>query len=171
MRTSRFGLETFLNGRKYRSRLEARWSIFFDRLGIRYQYEPVIFPGYLVDFFIPQQPRFCENTCFEIKPSDLAESETNQLGDFATENLPIYVLTELPDLDGDPPGDGYYYFGRGWDNNQRFCVCSHCGIYGIRYEGRSERLSCLCTKDGDRGENYGDPRLIQAAQFALKHRF
>lgn len=33
-------LETFYNGYRFRSRLEARWAIFFDALGVTYEYEP-----------------------------------------------------------------------------------------------------------------------------------
>lgn len=33
-------IETIYNGYKFRSRLEARWAVFFDEAGIEYQYEP-----------------------------------------------------------------------------------------------------------------------------------
>lgn len=32
-------IETVYNGYKFRSRLEARWAVFFDALGVEYQYE------------------------------------------------------------------------------------------------------------------------------------
>jgi hypothetical protein len=32
-------IETRYNGYRFRSRLEARWAVFFDTLGIEYQYE------------------------------------------------------------------------------------------------------------------------------------
>jgi len=37
--------DTFYNGCHFRSRLEAKWAVFFDALGIRYQYEK---EGYLI---------------------------------------------------------------------------------------------------------------------------
>lgn len=48
-------IETFYNGHRFRSRLEARWAVFFDTLGVKYDYEPEGFqlPGgkcYLPDF-------------------------------------------------------------------------------------------------------------------------
>lgn len=51
-------IETIYNGYKFRSRLEARWAVFFDSLGIRYEYEPegfVLSDGtyYLPDFYLP----------------------------------------------------------------------------------------------------------------------
>lgn len=39
-------IETEYNGYKFRSRLEARWAVFFDALGVKYQYEP---EGYKTD--------------------------------------------------------------------------------------------------------------------------
>ena len=51
-------IETIYNGRRYRSRLEARWAVFFDSLGIRFEDEPEGFVlsngmAYLPDFFLP----------------------------------------------------------------------------------------------------------------------
>ena len=39
-------IETRYKGYRFRSRLEARWAVFFDALGIRYQYEPQGFQIY-----------------------------------------------------------------------------------------------------------------------------
>ena len=33
-------IETYYNGYRFRSRLEARWAVFFDALGVPYEYEP-----------------------------------------------------------------------------------------------------------------------------------
>ena len=51
-------IETEYKGYRFRSRLEARWAVFFDRLGIKYEYEPegiVLSDGtyYLPDFYLP----------------------------------------------------------------------------------------------------------------------
>lgn len=60
-------IETVYKGYKFRSRLEARWAVFFDALGIEYQYEPEGFEfngiRYLPDFFLPKT-----NIFIEIKP-------------------------------------------------------------------------------------------------------
>lgn len=60
-------IETIYNGYRFRSRSEARWAVFFDALGIKYQYEPegYTFPDstmYLPDFYLPNS-----NTFFEVK--------------------------------------------------------------------------------------------------------
>jgi len=51
-------IETTYSGYKFRSRLEARWAVFFDALQIVWQYEPegyVLSDGthYLPDFYLP----------------------------------------------------------------------------------------------------------------------
>ena len=33
-------IETSYDGYRFRSRLEARWAVFFNEAGIEYQYEP-----------------------------------------------------------------------------------------------------------------------------------
>ena len=50
-------IETEYNGYRFRSRLEARWAVFFDALDIPYYYEPEGFDldgmRYLPDFYLP----------------------------------------------------------------------------------------------------------------------
>jgi hypothetical protein len=61
-------IETVYNGHKFRSRLEARWAVFFDAAKIRYEYEPEGFINsdgerYLPDFYLPDF-----ETYVEVKP-------------------------------------------------------------------------------------------------------
>lgn len=61
-------IQTHYNGYHFRSRLEARWAVFFDELGVRYEYEPDGYDlgdlgWYLPDFWLPEL-----RTWFEIKP-------------------------------------------------------------------------------------------------------
>lgn len=50
-------IETFYKGYHFRSRLEARWAVFFDTLGINWKYEEQGYEKdgdrYLPDFFLP----------------------------------------------------------------------------------------------------------------------
>ena len=65
-------IETVYNGYRFRSRLEARWAVFFDAASIKYQYEPEGFEvkidseiyRYLPDFYLPDF-----NLYVEVKPS------------------------------------------------------------------------------------------------------
>ncbi len=61
-------IETVYNGYRFRSRLEARWAVFFDAMGIEYQYELEGFDlgdggYYLPDFWLPKW-----NSWVEVKP-------------------------------------------------------------------------------------------------------
>lgn len=52
-------IDTEYKGYLFRSRLEARWAVFFDAIGLRWEYEPegiVLSDGtqYLPDFFLPE---------------------------------------------------------------------------------------------------------------------
>jgi len=58
-------IETLYAGCRFRSRLEARWAVFFDTLGIDWQYEPQGFVGchgkaYLPDFYLPADKLYVE---------------------------------------------------------------------------------------------------------------
>lgn len=51
-------IETIYKWYRFRSRLEARWAVFFDAMGIEWEYEPEGFAlddgtNYLPDFFLP----------------------------------------------------------------------------------------------------------------------
>ena len=71
-------IQTYYNGYKFRSRLEARWAVFFDELGIRYEYEPEgikLSDGtvYLPDFYLPDFHVF-----FEVKAKHILETKEEQ---------------------------------------------------------------------------------------------
>ena len=58
-------IETEYNGYKFRSRLEARWAVFFDAIGIKYEYEAEGYDlgkagWYLPDFWLPGMDMFIE---------------------------------------------------------------------------------------------------------------
>jgi hypothetical protein len=64
-------IETVYKGYRFRSRLEARWSVFFDAMGIIWEYEKEGFDlgngiRYLPDFWLPQV-----NLWAEVKPKPL----------------------------------------------------------------------------------------------------
>lgn len=71
-------IETMYNGYHFRSRLEARWAVFFDTLGIEYVYEKEGYDlgdagWYLPDFWLPQV-----NMWAEVKPKPLNDSELDK---------------------------------------------------------------------------------------------
>lgn len=58
-------IDTEYKGYKFRSRLEARWAIFFDFLGLEWEYEPEGYQfddgtKYLPDFYLPELEYWAE---------------------------------------------------------------------------------------------------------------
>lgn len=65
-------IQTYYNGYHFRSRLEARWAVFFDKANIKYEYEPEGFETdtdhlylsknekYLPDFYLPEYEFYVE---------------------------------------------------------------------------------------------------------------
>lgn len=71
-------IQTTYKGCCFRSRLEARWAVFFDRLGLIWEYEKEGYelPGggrYLPDFWLPELDCY-----FEIKGSSPTDAEKNK---------------------------------------------------------------------------------------------
>ena len=88
-------IQTHYKGYYFRSRLEARWAVFFEHLGIEYQYEPEGFEKemyydddskilrYLPDFYLPKL-----NTWVEVKGL-MTDKEAQKLGDFLDWDCPL----------------------------------------------------------------------------------
>ena len=94
-------IETFYNGYRFRSRLEARWAVFFDALGIDYEYETEGFDlgngvWYLPDFYIPSWDCY-----IEIKP--ITEYGYNEKADLLAQksNKKVILCAGEPYCDGE----------------------------------------------------------------------
>lgn len=70
-------IETEYDGYRFRSRLEARWAVFFNEIGAEYNYEYEGFDldgiRYLPDFWLPQM-----NSWFEIKGQEPNDQELDK---------------------------------------------------------------------------------------------
>ena len=100
-------IETKYNGYRFRSRLEARWAVFFDAGEFWWEYEPEGFdiPGfgyYLPDFLI-QIPALREHHAFcyvEIKPNDgkSYENYKKMLGELCDNKTVASLFIGPPDV-------------------------------------------------------------------------
>jgi hypothetical protein len=145
-------IETVYHGYRFRSRLEARWAVFFDSLGVPFEYEKEGFElegagRYLPDFWLPQQECW-----IEIKPVEPNQSEQEKAGALAlATGHPVALFIgnipdadELDDLQYEKGGGAYYFFtdGQGYDCYYAWCQCPICGKFGIEFDGRTDRLPC-----------------------------
>lgn len=183
-------IETEHNGILYRSRLEARWAVFFDSLGIRFEYEKEGFDldgiWYLPDFWLPEQRYWVE-----IKGSKPAADEERKMTAFAGALEKSNSACRFYCFPGGIPAQkdigccGPDWDSRDWwstavllypgaDHGQAWCECSTCGKFGVCYEGRTDQFSlqgiCQCEQQ-HRGHNGGSERLLEAYRAARSARF
>ena len=82
-------IETSYKGYRFRSRLEARWAVFFDALGIKWEYEPEGFElpsgRYLPDFFLPgfSHPKGMFVEVKPVLPSELENTKARELAELS----------------------------------------------------------------------------------------
>ena len=97
-------IETRYKGHRFRSRLEARWAVFFDSIGIEWEYEPEGFSMpdgeyYLPDFYIEDW-----NTWIEIKPKHYIDyDEYRKMLSFSKwKKDRFYIICGVPFVDCKP---------------------------------------------------------------------
>ena len=146
-------IPTVYNGIEFRSRLEAKWAVVFDRLGWEYEYEPIDLMGYIPDFVLPW--RFGP-TIVEIKPEMDFDSlrdhtakiersgwdgEAMILGGrtFTIDGLPVIGLLAERMEPEDNNGETWW-----WDPAP-LVICSSCSTPSVYHMyGNYSQRSCRC---------------------------
>lgn len=164
-------LQTAYRNHRFRSRLEARWAVFFDALGIPWQYEPQGYAlpaltehaaccfevrvgkacyclqdlgAYLPDFFLPTL--YSDGAWFEVKgiePTLLERAKLGRLG-LLTDKWTLLAWGSMPAGDESDLGDSRDRSGIDTVDDINFwpTMCQ-CGEFSIEYEGRVERSCSL----------------------------
>jgi hypothetical protein len=167
-------IETRYNGYRFRSRLEARWAVFFDTAGVRYTYEAEGFyldNGllYLPDFWLPEQDCWVEIKGDTPTPEEEAKAQGLATGT----NKRVYICwgdVWLPFYDAWRDDTIRAYFPNGMqDNYYAWCICPKCEAAGITFQGRADYLPCRCMVLKCRTPD--DPRLLAAYTAAREARF
>lgn len=143
-------IETHYNGYRFRSRLEARWAVFFDALGVRYEYEPEGFElstgWYLPDFWLPEL-----NLYAEIKSSNeniYAWEHVNgifqKVEGESESNLECLLKVLL--ISGMPGEEIAYDYTAdvGFADEGLIAQCPQCKRTGFAYGGWAGYIGCLC---------------------------
>lgn len=183
-------IETVYQGCRFRSRLEARWAVFFDALAVPWEYEREGFDlglgpkfgraWYLPDFWLPEQQCW-----IEIKGDQPSELETAKAEALAlATNFPVYVFFgSLPRPDSISHETDSAFLIEPFDFEDGECVAwdySHywgkcpCGRVGIEFQDHDERI---CQRFG--GHLPFDPypqrsvedayRIARGARFEQDH--
>jgi hypothetical protein len=169
-------LPSLYSGIQFRSRMEARWAVFMDAIGVHWLYEPEGYDldglRYLPDFYLPTVDAF-----LEVKNPLAVDRDAKKCHSLAmATGKSVYLTTNPPQLidDSDPLGDMVRIFPDGAeDYGYSWCECPHCHRYGIEFNGRADRIPCKCPKSahGDKGYNSDTPRLLEAYAKARSYRF
>lgn len=123
MATAIKAIETTYKGYRFRSRLEARWAVFFDALGIEWEYEKEGYDlgeagWYLPDFWLPE-----ENMWAEVKPASFGDYEIKKCATLATTTgHPVLMLPGVPEM------TSYWFICPLDDDDYGFCdvILGHC---------------------------------------------
>lgn len=118
-------IDTVYNGYKFRSRLEARWAVFFDTIGIKYEYEPegiTLSDGtlYLPDFYLPQFYSY-----FEVKRKSIKDTKEG-----------IEAIRKIRDGSYCDTWAGIICFGDPYDHDMTIYCQDVSEDSGGSYEGR-----------------------------------
>ncbi len=177
-------IETRYHGYRFRSRLEARWAVFYDYLEISYQYEPEGFDldgvWYLPDFYLPEYDYW-----IEIKPKipQVGSTDWIKITSFATcMQKTIYIAVgecwhpydrrRLKDLINKdiknyhiPVRPGPNIASHHW-----WVECPICQQLSLVVFGHTIYTRCGCSSDGE--IQFSDsPRLIEAYRHSRSARF
>jgi len=111
---------TSYKGTSFRSKLEAQWAVFFDTLGLEYQYEPEydeVQNGvwYKPDFCLPSL-----NCHIEIKPKKPNERALLKAAGWADSHTDIYIFYELKP----PSKNSESGWLMSWSNKQKIVLLS-----------------------------------------------
>lgn len=140
-------IETVYAGYRFRSRLEARWAVYFDARKIEYEYEPEGWDlgelgWYLPDFWLPQVSMWAEVKAGEFSELEAAKCKALALGT----GYPCLLLHGAPDLrnywayepeewEGHPELATNDYLLHGspyWLDEARFFGCTGAGEWEIK---------------------------------------
>lgn len=164
-------IETKYKGIIFRSRTEARWAVFMDEIGVRYDYEPEAYElekgiVYLPDFWIPSIETYLEIK--PDKPNSFEEKKAFLLARKRTKRVIVFVGN--PVLPSNDIHSGYMYFPSGSaDEYYWWCECPMCGAFGIEWGGSSHKLQCGHSAVGC--QNFDSKRLVRAYEIATQRRF
>ncbi|OFW21196.1 MAG: hypothetical protein A3H27_09005 [Acidobacteria bacterium RIFCSPLOWO2_02_FULL_59_13] len=182
-------IQTRYRGRNFRSRLEAKWAVFMDHMGVKWEYEPEGFADerggrYLPDFFLP------DLNCFlEIKPRKPTDQERDKAW-IAVEatGKDLFILWGEPEdpwnvlndsqrgcyglfrSNRNPKGDEHY---EEWfvSDDRYWAWCPACNTVGIVLSGATEKLRCCPKNPGHSLAPVDHEKILQAADKARNYRF
>jgi len=177
-------LPTYHGGVLFRSRLEARWAVFFDAMCIPWVYEQEGFDlgndgPYLPDFWLPHIEAF-----WEVKGATPTEQEERLAARLATTTGKMVYIAFGPiglaqQWDGeckdcscrvDNDSARAHFPGTGGDSPYLWCQCPVCKKTGLNFDARAARLGCGHVPDNVHPDKWYQPHTeaLHRAYIAAK---
>jgi len=164
-------IETAYDGYRFRSRLEARWAVFFKTAGIRYIYEL-----YLSCFYLPEvNMRTTEDKggiYVVVEPSTPNYYQTDYLDELSWITGRSVLLVQ-----GMPKVGGHYKFTCTpycitWDIDMHFMRCYKCLRVRVQYGNCCEPCEYCLKQSGEKSRcDAVHPSLVHAVKVARSYRF
>ena len=162
-------IETVYNGYRFRSRLEARWAVFFDALEIKYEYEPEGFnlgngvyylPDFLLHNIITRYAQKDEPRDIYVEVKGIMTNKDRHKIEQFSEELNVPVAIGCSDMIFISPANwGNAYSVGDFAEMSYLGRCNKCGTLYFISENGSYTSTCCGFYDGDRTFNalaYGD---------------
>lgn len=152
-------LETEYAGHRFRSRLEARWAVFLDRLGVAWEYEPERYQlasgKYLPDFWLPAQQFFLEVKGVAPSASYRALLEELAVGMGHRVVLAVGSIPNPDRYEVGVEGESDFWLAAAypdgsnvsWLDGHTWCRCPECGSFDVRLASKYDQNYCGCSPE------------------------
>jgi len=179
------GIPSFYGGVYYRSRLEARWAVFFDHLEYDFEFEPTVFKlkkkyTYIPDFHVKYDKRITvqpdlalvKDYWVEVKPTQPTSREEWKVEELSKglHDTPVYFFIGQPT---NPFNKGHgiiaYMNGRPNPEKHGFGECAICTHIDIAVANEEMPPSCTACRNGTM--LFETPTLMFAYASAQGHTF
>jgi len=169
-------IETWYDGIRFRSRAEAREAVFLNHIGVNWRYEHQGFAdddvAYLPDFWLPDLHVFLEVKGEYPDHEAIAKAEALAATNYHAVFIDYGDTTLQPML---RQNDSMLCVGAAGfvDSQYWWCECPYCGLMGIQFQGRADRLPCGCCVERDnlREQTHDSQKLLEAYEAARSARF
>ena len=177
-------IQTIYKGYKFRSRLEARWAVFFDALNIPYEYEKEGFDldgvWYLPDFYLPLHDYWIDVKAEELLPNS---DDYKKLSSLATQiGKDVYYTVGSVWTPYESESDfgkelkNYYrpiHPGGNIASHHWWYECPKCGDLCLVCFGKpgDKKCDCILTGDDNLLQFSDTPHLVEAYKRARQARF
>lgn len=180
-------IETEYNGYRFRSRLEARWAVFFDAYGIEYEYEKEGFEvstpdgivRYLPDFYFPQYDMWGEVKGVTNRgqiPKEDAIKMSWMIANDGPCSKGIILLGNIPDP---KKAEVIFWAKWRWDKNGLYYDYCTDNFNNTTWRRRESETAphffnddfMVTHSDGDDIPKYRDNRIFEALTAARSARF